>query len=108
MAQRHDEHATGGSQAGKGRSSCNRSGVPDNIWLGVSVEDNRVKGRIDTLRQLKDVVGGFTAFLSVEPLIGPCDQHDSRDIDQVLIGGESGGGARECRLILPAAPVTWR
>jgi hypothetical protein len=54
-----------------------------------------VKGRIDMLRQLKDAVGAFTAFLSVEPLIGPCDQHDYRDIDQVLIGGESGGGARE-------------
>ncbi len=70
------------------------AGVPANVWLGVSVEDNRVRGRIDQLRRLKDSVGPFTAFLSVEPLIGPCDQHDYRDIEQVLIGGESGPKAR--------------
>lgn len=69
-------------------------GVPANVWLGVSVEDNRVRGRIDQLRRLKDAVGAFTAFLSVEPLIGPCDQHDYRGIDWVLIGGESGPKAR--------------
>lgn len=71
-------------------------GVPDHIWLGVSVEDNRVAGRINILRRLKDRVGGMTAFLSVEPLIGPVDQHDYTDIDQVLVGGESGPGRRRC------------
>lgn len=70
------------------------AGVPDHLWLGVSVEDNRVRGRIDTLRRLKDQVGPFTAFLSVEPLIGPTDRHDYAGIDWVLIGGESGHGAR--------------
>lgn len=69
-------------------------GVPRNVWLGASVEDNRVKGRIDILRRLKESVGPFTAFLSVEPLIGPSDQHDYTGIEWVLIGGESGNNAR--------------
>ncbi len=70
------------------------SGVSANVWLGASVEDNRVRHRIDILRALKDAVGPLTAFLSVEPLIGPVDRHDYRGIDQVLIGGESGPRAR--------------
>jgi protein gp37 len=81
------------------------SGVPANLWLGTSVEDNRVKGRIDFLRRLKDSVGAFTAFLSVEPLIGVPDEHDYTGIDQVLIGGESGPKARDMPL---AAPRTSR
>ena len=71
------------------------SGVPAHIWLGVSVEDNRVSGRIDILRELKQSVGAFTAFLSVEPLIGLPDRHDYTAMDWVLIGGESGNGARK-------------
>ncbi|HTE37506.1 MAG TPA: DUF5131 family protein [Reyranella sp.] len=71
------------------------SGVPAHIWLGVSVEDNRVRGRVDQLRGLKDSVGPFTAFLSVEPLLGSPDRHDYTAIDQVLIGGESGPKARD-------------
>lgn len=67
--------------------------VPDHIWLGASVEDNKVRGRIDTLRTLK-VDLPCTLFLSIEPLIGDPDRHDYRGIDQVLIGGESGVGAR--------------
>jgi protein gp37 len=70
--------------------------VPDHIWFGASVEDNRVRGRIDTLRGMKQTVGGCILFLSVEPLLGDPDKHDYRDIDQVLIGGESGVGARDC------------
>lgn len=70
------------------------TGVPDNIWLGVSVEDNRVAGRIGQLARMKDAIGPFTAFLSVEPLIGPTDRHSYVGVDQVLIGGESGNGAR--------------
>jgi protein gp37 len=67
--------------------------VPEHIWLGVSVEDNRVRGRIDTLRALKSRVP-CVLFLSIEPLIGSPDRHDYSSIDQVLIGGESGVGAR--------------
>jgi protein gp37 len=68
--------------------------VPDHIWLGVSVEDNRVASRIDTMRALKASVP-HTLFLSIEPLIGPPDRHDYHAVDQVLIGGESGFGARD-------------
>lgn len=73
-----------------------RAGVPANVWLGVSVEDDRVRGRIDALRRLKDAVGKFCAFLSVEPLIGAPARHDYTGMDWVLIGGESGPGARPC------------
>lgn len=75
--------------------------VPDNLWLGVSVEDNAVADRIGFLRAMKDRLGDFTAFLSVEPLIGPCDRHDYTGIDQVLIGGESGPNARDMLIEWP-------
>lgn len=70
------------------------SGVPANIWLGVSAEDNRVKGRLNILRRLKDQVGEFTAFVSVEPIVAPCDELDFRGMDWILTGGESGPKAR--------------
>lgn len=69
-------------------------GVPENFWLGVSCEDNRVKGRLNILRRLKDQVGEFTAFTSVEPIVAPCDELDFTGLDWVLTGGESGGHAR--------------
>ncbi len=72
--------------------------VPDNIWLGPSVEDNRVNGRLRITRALKDDVGEFTAFASVEPIIGPCDALDFTRIDWVLTGGESGWRARPMKL----------
>jgi protein gp37 len=67
--------------------------MPRHIWLGASVEDNKVRGRIDTMRALKEQHDAVT-FLSVEPLLGLPDRHDYRGIDQVLIGGESGPRAR--------------
>ena len=70
------------------------TGVPANVWLGVSVEDNRVRGRVDALRRLKAALGAFTAYVNCEPLIGPVDRLDLTGIDWVLIGGESGPGAR--------------
>ena len=70
--------------------------IPLNLWLGVSVEDNRVAGRIDILRSIKNVAGPCTTFLSIEPLIGPVDKHDYTGIDWVLVGGESGPQARDC------------
>ncbi len=69
-------------------------GVPANFWLGVSAEDNRVKGRLNILRRLKDQIGEFTAFVSVEPIIAPCDELDFTGVDWVLTGGESGPRAR--------------
>ena len=57
-----------------------------NIWMGVSVEDERVTERIDLLRQ----TNARTKFLSCEPLIGPLDNLNLQNIDWVIVGGESG------------------
>lgn len=57
-----------------------------NIWMGVSVENEKVKGRIDFLRQTNARV----KFLSLEPLIGPLPNLDLKKIDWVIVGGESG------------------
>lgn len=61
-----------------------------NIWMGVSVEDNKVLGRIDFLRNTNAEV----KFLSLEPLLGPLPNFDLKNIDWVIVGGESGPGAR--------------
>ncbi len=58
----------------------------ENIWMGVSVEDERVTDRIDFLRQ----TGAKVKFLSCEPLIGPLPNLDMTNIDWVIVGGESG------------------
>jgi protein gp37 len=63
---------------------------PANAWMGVSVEDARVTHRIDDLRTVPATV----RFLSVEPLIGPIDDLPLDGIDWVIVGGESGPGAR--------------
>jgi protein gp37 len=57
-----------------------------NIWMGVSVEDNRVTDRIDFLRK----IGAKVKFLSCEPLIGPLPKMNLKKIDWVIVGGESG------------------
>lgn len=57
-----------------------------NIWMGVSVEDDRVLERIDFLRQ----TGARVKFLSCEPLIGPLANMNLAGIDWVIVGGESG------------------
>lgn len=57
-----------------------------NIWMGVSVENEKVKGRIDFLRQTNAKV----KFLSLEPLIGPLPNLNLSNIDWVIVGGESG------------------
>lgn len=61
-----------------------------NIWMGVSVEDERVTERIDFLRQ----TNAKTKFLSCEPLIGPLMNLNLTGIDWVIVGGESGRKAR--------------
>jgi protein gp37 len=63
---------------------------PKNVWIGVSVEDARVIGRIDELRQVPAEV----RFLSCEPLLGPLDDLNLAGIGWVIVGGESGPGAR--------------
>jgi len=62
---------------------------PANIWLGVSVEDQPRAWRVDDLRKVPTAV----RFLSVEPLLGPVDL-DLTGISWVIVGGESGPGAR--------------
>ena len=54
--------------------------------MGVSVEDERMKHRIDDLRQ----TNARTKFLSLEPLIGSLPKLDLKKIDWVIVGGESG------------------
>jgi protein gp37 len=61
-----------------------------NIWMGVSVEDERVTERIDFLRQTNAAI----KFLSCEPLIGPLMNLNLTGIDWVIVGGESGRKAR--------------
>jgi protein gp37 len=60
------------------------------IWMGVSVENARFTHRIDHLRQTYARV----KFLSLEPLLGPLPRLDLHGIDWVIVGGESGPGAR--------------
>jgi protein gp37 len=61
-----------------------------NIWMGVSVENEKVKSRIDLLRQTNAKV----KFLSCEPLIGPLPDLNLNGIDWVIVGGESGRNPR--------------
>ncbi|MFD2788084.1 DUF5131 family protein [Hymenobacter rubripertinctus] len=61
-----------------------------NIWMGVSVEDYRVRHRIDYLRQC----GAHIKFLSLEPLLGPLPDLNLDDINWVIVGGESGRNPR--------------
>lgn len=61
-----------------------------NIWMGTSVENNAVRSRIHSLTKTAAIV----RFLSVEPLIGPIPNIPLRGIHWVIVGGESGPGAR--------------
>lgn len=62
----------------------------ENIWMGVTVEHEAFKHRIDCLRKIPAAV----RFLSLEPLLGPLPDMDLTNIDWVIVGGESGIGAR--------------
>jgi protein gp37 len=61
-----------------------------NIWMGVSVEDEKALYRVDELRE----VPAHVRFLSCEPLIGPLSNLSLQGIHWVIVGGESGPGAR--------------
>jgi protein gp37 len=63
---------------------------PAHMWFGVSVEDRNKKARI---RHLRDAPAGVR-FLSIEPLIGPMGTLDLTGVNWVIVGGESGPGAR--------------
>jgi protein gp37 len=61
-----------------------------NVWLGTSIESDRYTFRADHLR----VTPAAVRFLSLEPLLGPLPSLDLTGIDWVIVGGESGPGAR--------------
>jgi len=62
----------------------------ENIWMGVSVESKEYKSRITKLRNSK----AHIKFLSLEPLLGNLGKLQLRNIDWVIVGGESGPKAR--------------
>ncbi|MBI4557644.1 MAG: phage Gp37/Gp68 family protein [Candidatus Hydrogenedentes bacterium] len=65
-----------------------------NIWMGVSVEHEKYQFRINDLRE----TGAQIKFLSLEPLLGRLSSLDLERIDWVIVGGESGPGARPMRV----------
>ena len=60
------------------------------MWFGVSIEDGT---KVSRVRHLCEAPAGVR-FLSIEPLIGPVGKLDLTGIDWVIVGGESGPGAR--------------
>jgi protein gp37 len=67
--------------------------ILSNVWLGTSVEDNRVLYRLDAIRQVPAAI----RFVSLEPLIGSVSQGDLTGIHWAIVGGESGPRAREMK-----------
>lgn len=65
-----------------------------NVWLGVSIENDRFVHRADTLRAIPAAV----RFISAEPLVGPVPSLDLTGIDWLIVGGESGPGFRGMHL----------
>jgi protein gp37 len=63
---------------------------PSNVWMGVSVENQSYTFRMEHLRG----TAARVKFLSFEPLLGPLPALDLRGLDWVIVGGESGPGAR--------------
>ena len=64
--------------------------VPENVWLGVTVEAKAIKNRIDMLRTIPATI----RFLSCEPLLEDLGEIDLSNIHWVIVGGESGKKAR--------------
>lgn len=65
-----------------------------NIWMGVSIEENQYLKRLDYLKR----TGAKVKFLSLEPLIGTVTLNSLDNIDWVIVGGESGPGARSMNI----------
>jgi protein gp37 len=66
---------------------------PDNVWMGVSVENMKVAHRVDDLRDVPAAI----RFLSCEPLLGSLKDLSLAGMQWVIVGGESGPGAREMK-----------
>lgn len=77
-------------RSGRVKTLAKRLNWTNNIWMGVSVEDDRVYHRIHDLQEVPSNV----RFLSCEPLIGPTEDLPLEGIHWVIVGGESGPGAR--------------
>jgi protein gp37 len=67
---------------------------PENVWMGVSIENRRFVCRADYLRQVDAAI----RFISAEPLLGPLEGLDLTDIDWLIAGGESGPRHRRVHL----------
>lgn len=65
-------------------------GLPANLWVGTSIENDSYTWRADWIRRIDATI----RFLSVEPMIGPVPSLDVTDIHWVICGGESGTGFR--------------
>ncbi|MEJ2658568.1 MAG: phage Gp37/Gp68 family protein [Desulfobacterales bacterium] len=63
----------------------------DNIWMGVTVENNDYINRINVLKNISSKI----KFISFEPLLGPIKFNKYDRIDWIIVGGESGPGARK-------------
>jgi len=72
------------------RKIADRLTWPENLWMGVSVENAQALFRVDDLRE----VPARVRFLSCEPLLGPLGDLDLTGIGWVIAGGESGPGHR--------------
>src|SRR5262245_20333851 len=75
------------------RSRYGEDRGPSHIWCGVSVEDGKRASRV---RHLQEAPAGVR-FLSIEPLINAVGKLHLNGIDWVIVGGESGPGAREMK-----------
>jgi protein gp37 len=64
--------------------------VPENVWLGVTIENEKSKNRLDVLK----TINASIRFLSIEPLIEDVGTLDLSGIHWVIVGGESGPNAR--------------
>ena len=60
--------------------------IPNNIWMGTSIEDNQTTWRIKELRKVKC----YTRFISFEPLLENINKVNLSEMDWAIIGGESG------------------
>ena len=60
--------------------------IPEHVWMGVTVESEEFKGRIDVLRKVPVKI----RFISFEPLLGPVGPLNLKEVSWVIVGGESG------------------
>ena len=69
--------------------------VPDNVWVGVTLEDAKAKERLWYLKDLKYTFDAKVTYLSCEPLLCDLGAFGLGGIDWVIVGGESGSQARK-------------